>query len=46
MVRVYRNKRKYEVQTGQRFVGNKIKENQIHTVWMEVPGDTCICQKS
>jgi hypothetical protein len=26
-------------------VGNKIKENRIHTVQMEVPGGTCTCQK-
>jgi hypothetical protein len=37
-VRVYRNERKYEAQTDQRFIGNRIKENRIHTVRMEVPG--------
>jgi hypothetical protein len=26
-------------------VDNKIKENQIHTVQMEVPGGTYTCQK-
>jgi hypothetical protein len=44
-VRVYRNERKYKIQTGQRFVGNKIKGNQIHTVQIEVPGGTCTYQK-
>jgi GTPase involved in cell partitioning and DNA repair len=46
MVRAYRNEQKYEAQTGQRFVGNKIKGNRIRTVWMEVPGGTCTCQKT
>jgi hypothetical protein len=45
-VRAYLNEQKYEVQTGQRFVGNRIKGYIIHTVQMEVLGGTCTCQKS
>jgi hypothetical protein len=45
-VRAYQNERKYEIQTGQRFIGNKIKGNRIHTVRMEVSRGTCTCQKS
>jgi hypothetical protein len=43
-VRAYRNDQKYEIQTGQGFMGNKIKGNRIHTVKMEVPESTCTCQ--
>jgi hypothetical protein len=42
----YRVERKYEVVTGERQEGNRVKREKLHWVKLEDHRGVCICQKS